>query len=112
MQQLGLKYGFISNYDEIIFLRQVLVNGEWELQYNPIVRREAIGRPSTSSNQCLLCPSREGFFYMALIFGNDHEASNPNQWVISPTQPGYQTSTSISGNGVNGTNGAGTNGTS
>ncbi|PYI10687.1 hypothetical protein BO78DRAFT_403753 [Aspergillus sclerotiicarbonarius CBS 121057] len=35
MQETRLKYGFISNYEETIFLRQVLdPAGHWELQYS------------------------------------------------------------------------------
>ncbi|CAG8946879.1 unnamed protein product [Penicillium salamii] len=37
MQDLGCAYGFYTTYDETMFLRQILVNGMWEIQYSPCV---------------------------------------------------------------------------
>ena len=91
---MRLKYGFICNYAEIISLRQVFVNGEWELQYSPVVRREVVGKQQTPSNPNVSVSVREGLFHMAVMFSHGHEADNQSQWVISPV-PAYQTSTSM-----------------
>ena len=40
MQDLGCAYGVYTTYGETIFLRQVLANGMWEIQYSPCVRAE------------------------------------------------------------------------
>ncbi|KAJ5854814.1 hypothetical protein N7534_007357 [Penicillium rubens] len=40
MQDLGCAYGVYTTYGETIFLRQVLANGMWEIQYSPCARAE------------------------------------------------------------------------
>lgn len=85
MQQLGLKYGFISNYDTKRNLRTAKRQWrEWVLQYSPVVRREAVGKQPSPSNPNVSVSVREGFFYTAMMFSHAHEAENQNQWVISP----------------------------
>lgn len=49
MNETNLKYGFMSNYNETIFLRQGFVGGQWELQYSPIIKHSTaatIGFPA------------------------------------------------------------------
>jgi hypothetical protein len=31
-------YGFLSNYDETIFLKQSFINGSWVVDYSPVIR--------------------------------------------------------------------------
>lgn len=38
-------YGFLSTYEETIFLRHIQIGGEWTLEYSPIV---ATGDNSTA----------------------------------------------------------------
>ncbi|RHZ54590.1 hypothetical protein CDV55_100789 [Aspergillus turcosus] len=36
--RLNYMYGFLSNYDETIFLRQSFINGSWVVDYSPVIR--------------------------------------------------------------------------
>ena len=106
----------MSTYDETIFLRQIFANGEWRLQYSPVVRREALGRPTAASNPNTSVSVREGIFYMGLMSRQGHEADNATPWVINPslhTPYHANTSTDSDANGGGSTNGTGgSNGTS
>jgi hypothetical protein len=64
MQELGCVYGFLSNYEETIFLRQLVDNqGTWRIEYSPVIQsstaydRDA-NPPVVSARQC--------FFYVGL----------------------------------------------
>jgi hypothetical protein len=50
MQHLRCAYGFYTTYDETVFLRQVSVNGVWEIEYSPVVFGEAIYQETSPSN--------------------------------------------------------------
>lgn len=59
MQKLGCVYGFLSNYKETIFLRQLVNNqGIWRVEYSPVVQssttydRRATNPPVVSIRQC------------------------------------------------------------
>ncbi|KAJ5936683.1 hypothetical protein N7466_003133 [Penicillium verhagenii] len=63
MQRLGCVYGFMSNYKEIIFLRQLVDSqGAWRIEYSPVVRssdtydRHRTNPHAVSARQC--------FFYV------------------------------------------------
>ncbi|KAJ5214565.1 hypothetical protein N7449_001734 [Penicillium cf. viridicatum] len=65
MRELYQNYGFISTYDETIFLRQRLVDGKWIAEFSPIVSSETtfaenapIYAPVVSAKQC--------FFHVAI----------------------------------------------
>ncbi|CAG8037334.1 unnamed protein product [Penicillium salamii] len=66
MQDLGCAYGFYTNYDETMFLHQVLVNGMWEIQYSPCVLAEYCYQETS-----LLTPSimsvKQCFLYVASL---------------------------------------------
>ncbi|GAB1208341.1 hypothetical protein APSETT445_007089 [Aspergillus pseudonomiae] len=60
MQRLRCVYGFLSNYDETIFLRQVVDNqGAWRIEYSPVIPASAtynldeLKPPVASTRQCL-----------------------------------------------------------
>lgn len=42
MHDLKVKYGFLTTYDETIFLRQVLINGRWTLEYSPVIQHSVL----------------------------------------------------------------------
>lgn len=74
--QLGLCCGFMSTYNGTVFLRQVLMDGEWCLQYSPVIRSETVNMrtapPSSWKNSfsCMnVCSIWEGpqVFEAALI---------------------------------------------
>jgi hypothetical protein len=44
MKELGLAYGFIPNYNQSIFPRQVLASGQWCLEYSPAIDFRTIGK--------------------------------------------------------------------
>ena len=63
MQHLGSAYGFLSNYDETIFLRQLVDSqGVWRIEYSPVIRASTMydkgnaNSPVVSARQC--------FFYV------------------------------------------------
>ena len=53
MKEAGTKYGFLSIYQETIFLRQDLVNGQWCLFVSDIVSHNAKSEPNHATlRQC------------------------------------------------------------
>ncbi|CEJ55195.1 hypothetical protein PMG11_01464 [Penicillium brasilianum] len=64
MQSLNCMYGFLSTYDETIFLRQELINGVWQVSYSPVIKgstsyvpsnaTNVLGSPVVSVKQCFL----------------------------------------------------------
>lgn len=64
MRDLQCMYGFLSTYEQTIFLRQELVSGRWEVEYSPVMRGSAdyvpsdpgdtSGTPAVSLKQCFL----------------------------------------------------------
>jgi hypothetical protein len=82
MQDLKCVYGFLSNYKETIFLRQVVDNqGVWRIEYSPVILasdtydRGEVNPPVVSARQC--------FFYLGLDALNQGPADNTTpQWVI------------------------------
>ncbi|KAJ5186504.1 hypothetical protein N7449_011268 [Penicillium cf. viridicatum] len=57
MLDLQLRYGFMSNYDGTVFLRQVFKNGEWVVEYSPVVEAsfdgsDTMGNEPPSLRQC------------------------------------------------------------
>ncbi|KOS42674.1 hypothetical protein ACN38_g6420 [Penicillium nordicum] len=57
MLDLQLRYGFMSNYDDTVFLRQVFKNGEWVVEYSPVVEAsfdgsDTMGNEPPSLRQC------------------------------------------------------------
>lgn len=64
MQALGCVYGFLSNYDETIFLRQIVdKQGVWRIKYSPVIPASIAYKssdvdPVVSVRQCFLCRMR------------------------------------------------------
>jgi hypothetical protein len=50
MYDLELTYAFLSNYEETIFLRQVVNGGVWELQYSSVIEHTTVGEQRTPAN--------------------------------------------------------------
>jgi hypothetical protein len=81
MQKLKCVYGFLSNYEETIFLRQLVDSqGVWRIEYSPVIlasdtySRVQINDPVVSVRQCL--------FYVACDASNQGPANNTTPlWV-------------------------------
>lgn len=64
MRDLKCKYGFLSNYEETIFLRQEFIEGRWTVDYSPVIWASTsyvksdlaifLGTPSCPLRQCFL----------------------------------------------------------
>lgn len=81
MQRLGCMYGFLSNYTETIFLRQVIDNqGVWRIEYSPVIEssttydRGATNPPIVSTRQC--------FFYVGCEALRQGPVVNTSPWII------------------------------
>ena len=86
MLDLGCVYGFITNYEQAIFLRQVQVGSTWRIEYLPVIE-SSVGytppdpanqntSPVLTLNQCLL--------YLAIIAEAQGPIANPTprgQWI-------------------------------
>jgi hypothetical protein len=60
-------YGFLSTYEETIFLQQVQVNGLWQVQYSPTIRWNSA---TVSVRQC--------FWHLSVLAADGQRAVNPN----------------------------------
>jgi hypothetical protein len=82
MKDLGCMYGFLSTYEETIFLRQVVGNnGVWRVEYSPVVLssttydRLMTASPVVSVRQC--------FFYVGLNALNQGLVNNISTgWIV------------------------------
>lgn len=68
MRDSNLKYGFLSTYNQTIFLRQVVVDQSWTLEYSPVVYHD--DEWSTTRSQMSLCQS---FYHVGLLALADSE---------------------------------------
>jgi hypothetical protein len=66
MQDLGCAYRFYTTYNETMFLRQVLVNGMWKIQYSPCVLAEYCYQ-ETSPLTPLIVSFKQCFLYVATL---------------------------------------------
>ncbi|KGO44398.1 hypothetical protein PEXP_000890 [Penicillium expansum] len=87
MRELNVKYGFMSTYEETIFLRKVDVRGVWTLQYSPVMRFDDLYTPQTEG-----ITTRQGLYHVALlgeadsVFTRRGRVTSPprnQQWTIS-----------------------------
>jgi hypothetical protein len=62
MLDMHLKYGFVTTYNQTIFLRKVDVGRTWALEYSPVILHSAVG--STTGQQASVCQS---FFHVGLL---------------------------------------------
>lgn len=82
MKDLGCMYGFLTTYDETIFLRQVVDNnGVWRIEYSPVILssttydRRMTTSPVVSVKQC--------FFYVGLNTLNQGPVNNMSTgWIV------------------------------
>lgn len=83
MQDLGCMYGFLSTYEETIFLRQVIDNnGVWRIEYSPVILSSTTyDRPET---QPPIVSVKQCFFYVG-INASMHEPVNNRSpgWIIN-----------------------------
>ncbi|KAJ9486047.1 hypothetical protein VN97_g7289 [Penicillium thymicola] len=92
MQDLGCMYGFLSTYEETIFLRQVVDNsGIWRVEYSPVVLA------STSYDRLMTTPPvvsvRQCFFHVGLNALNQGPVNNTSTgWIVGVTdwKPGEE----------------------
>ncbi|CAG8359124.1 unnamed protein product [Penicillium salamii] len=66
MQDLNCTYGFYTTYDETVFLRQILVDGIWQIQYSPVILAESCYR-KTSPLSTLSVSVKQCFLYVASL---------------------------------------------
>lgn len=63
MLDLRIMYGWITNYQQTIFLRQTMVGNTWGIEYSPIVKSTTHADPlemePPSTKQC--------FFFLASV---------------------------------------------
>ncbi|QQK39949.1 phosphoglycerate mutase family protein [Penicillium digitatum] len=62
MRELNVKHGFLSTYEETIFLRKVDVRGVWTLQYSTVI---AYDDPLTSQTEGTT--TQQGLYHVALL---------------------------------------------
>lgn len=82
MQRLGCVYGFMSNYEETIFLRQLVDSqGAWRIEYSPVVRSsDTYDRHRTNSHAV---SARQCFFYVGCDALNHGVVNNTTpRWVM------------------------------
>jgi hypothetical protein len=63
----GVPYGFHSTYEETSFLRQVQVNGLWQVQCSPTIKWD---NATVSVRQC--------FWHLSVLAADGQRAVNPN----------------------------------
>jgi hypothetical protein len=84
MWDLKIKYAFLSNYDEAIFLKQEMVNNQWELHYTKIIKHNSRYIPPSALNPQGGVSLRQCFFYIGKLALADPVANNglpDSQWV-------------------------------
>lgn len=75
MQDLGCAYGFLSNYDETIFLRQLVDSqGVWRIEYSPVIPASTMYNMGNLDSRVV--SARQCFFYVACDALNQGPAQN------------------------------------
>lgn len=83
MQNTGCMYGFLSTYEETIFLRQVIDNnGVWRIEYSPVVLYSTIyDRLMTNP---LAISARQCFFYVGIEALSQGPVNNASTgWIVA-----------------------------
>ncbi|KAI2730069.1 hypothetical protein CBS147332_1921 [Penicillium roqueforti] len=81
-------FGFVSTYDETIFLRQVqLASGQWIVEYSPVIYSTDAYQPSGSQGygSGLSVSMRQCMFYVAMLASAQGPVNNQTsvaQWVV------------------------------
>lgn len=84
MKDLGCMYGFLSNYEETIFLRQRYNGTTWVVDFSPVILASSVSAPGLPSP---MVSARECFFYIATLAHQQGMVTNPlpsNSWVARP----------------------------
>lgn len=88
MGDLQCAFGFISTYDETVFLRQVqLASGQWSVEYSPVIYSTDVYEPSGSQGpgSGLSVSMKQCMFYVAMLASAQGPVNNQTpaaQWVV------------------------------
>lgn len=74
MNDLGLKYGFLTTYEDTVFLRQVIHNRLGVLEYSPVIHHS-----NTFSEADGTVTLRQCSFHVALLALEDAAFQDMNQ---------------------------------
>lgn len=87
MKDLKCMYGFMSNYDETIFLTQQFIQGKWAVDYSPVIHSsisyvktdlgDVLATPTVSLRQCFLAIA-----HRAQGQGPVDNTTPTSQWVV------------------------------
>lgn len=66
MKELDIKYGFLTNYNQTVFVRQVLLSDGMGLEYSPVIYHNETYDASGGK-----ISMRQAFFYIATLAAND-----------------------------------------
>lgn len=86
MLELGCMYGFLTNYQETIFLRQVQVGSTWVIEHSPVILssvRYVSPDPANQSTEPVVT-FNQSFLYLAGIAELQGPIVNPtprSQWI-------------------------------
>lgn len=61
MLEMGLKYAFLTTYEQTTFLRKVNVGRAWGLEYSPVINHNDRGGTGTAVSFC------EGLYLAGLL---------------------------------------------
>lgn len=86
MLDLGCVYGFITNYEQAIFLRQVQVGSTWRIEFSPVIESSVGYAPPDPANQStgLVLTLNQCLLYLAIIAEAQGPIANPTprgQWI-------------------------------
>ena len=78
MKEGGVRYGFLSNYNQTVFLKQDYVNSVWRLYVSDVVMHNTKSNAGPTLRQC--------FWYLLNRLTTDYHIENTlsmTQWVKS-----------------------------
>jgi hypothetical protein len=86
MLDLDCMYGFITNYCQTIFLRQIQVGSTWRIEYSPLIDSSVRYAPPDPANQSIepVLSFNQCLLYIATIVEAQGSIVNPNprtQWI-------------------------------
>ncbi|KAJ5247710.1 hypothetical protein N7468_002693 [Penicillium chermesinum] len=76
MYDLDCMYGFLSTYDETIFLKQELVQGTWRIYYSPVIQGSARYVPANQNAGQLVVSVRQCFLHVAELAVREGPVTN------------------------------------
>lgn len=88
MGELQSAFGFVSTYNETIFLRQTqLASGQWHIEYSPVIYSTDAYEPSSSQGHGSgpFVSMRQCMFYVASLASGQGPVNNQTpaaQWVV------------------------------